>query len=125
MPDRLQRDDFDTYDAFLLAHAQRSAAVAGAIVESAGYEQGDVRRLRYLIENGEFHSDDDDDVQLLRDANSISIFDNNSHFYLDLKGPAWTTQKLQNNYERASPTALEHIDRIIESRPDLRTLHIR
>lgn len=121
--DRLTKDDFATLDEYLKAHAARSGAIAAQLIIVSGYSEKDARRLEHIISRGEFHSDEPD-VQLLRDANSISVFDNNTIFYIRDKGKEWTQEKMQQNYDNASSLAKKHIQDLLRKRPDQNLLSL-
>ncbi len=99
------------------AHAKRSGEIAQNIAQAAGYGGQATERLCHIISEGEFHNDDPD-VQVLRDANSISIFDNNISYYLKTKGLVWTKTKMQANYERSSKLAQKHIRDLLRAKPN-------
>jgi hypothetical protein len=118
MPDRYKNEMFKTYDEYKRAHATRAGTIAAGIATDCGYSQDEAKRLAHIIAEGEFQSDEPD-VQLLRDADSISFFDNNIAYYLADKGPEWTKKKMAFMYDRVSERAKEHIRKIMSNKADL------
>src|SRR5476651_1582935 len=115
--ERLTKNNFSNYDEYLSAHAKRSAEIASQFALESGYGIEEADRLKYIISEGEFNSQIPD-IQLLRDANSISIFDNNLRFYLANKGKEWTKTKMEENYKRSSELARHYIQQVLLKKPE-------
>jgi hypothetical protein len=121
LPDRLTRDQFSSYDEYKLAHATRGGEVAEKLALQNGYTKDEAARLSSIIKSAEFGSEDPD-VSLVCDADSISFFDNNVEFYLRRSGSEKTKQKIAFMYSRATPRVKVEIDKILESKPNVKSL---
>lgn len=118
LPDSVQESDFGDYYAYKQEHAERGGRVASHIVLSAGYTEQEAQRLASIIKAAEFSSDDED-VQKVCDADSVSFFDNNIGHYIEVKGTERTKKKMHFMYDRASEKAKAVIQELMASRPEL------
>jgi len=123
MPDRLNKDDFDEYSTYKLAHSKCSGVIASKIALNVGYTPSEAEKVAHLIELAEFSSSDED-VQSICDADSISFFDNNADEYLNKNGVKATKQKMNFMYSRASGIAKNKIVIILEKKKELDLLNI-
>lgn len=123
MPDRLRSSMFETYDAYKSAHALRGADIAKQMAKKLGYSDEEADRLFVLIKYHE-SGNDDPDVNLLMDADSISYFDFNIEYFLKHSGKEKTKKKIRFMRDRASETAKNIIDEIIKRKPELNNLFI-
>ena len=121
LPDRLTREPFATYDEYKKAHAERAGRLVASIAKESGYSDEETEEIKRLIGEAEFLSADTE-VQLICDADSISYFDYNIHFYLERSGEARTKQKMRFMYDRASVRAKTEINKILDGNPNLSKL---
>lgn len=121
MPIRMTMDTFETYEAYKDAHATKAAEMASQIARDSGYSEQDADRLFAIIKDAET-GNDDPDVNLLMDADSISFFDYNIEFYFKAKDEQRLKKKMHFAYDRASDKAKKIIDRILESKPFFKKL---
>ncbi len=109
LPNRVYREEFATSQEYKKVHSENSAKALRDIALSAGYNSEDAERLAQIVMNAEFKNDDPD-VQLVCDADSISFFDNNLAFYKLRYTPERTANKMSFMYKRASARAQKIID---------------
>ena len=121
LPDRLTRESFTTYDEYKSAHAKRAGQLVAHIARESGYSDEEAKKIERLIGGAEFSSNDPE-VQLISDADSISFFDYNVHFYLERSGKGRTKQKMKFMYDRVSGLAKQEIDKILDENPDIAKL---
>lgn len=103
--DEKKKEDFNNYRAIKTAHGRKSADIICELL--AEYQLDDVflKRVRFLVEHHEFGGDNGCDV--LREADSISFFENNLKTYFRKYGPEKTKEKVQYMYERMSKRGRE------------------
>jgi len=110
-----------TYDEYKSAHAKRAGQLVAHIARESGYSDEEAKKIERLIGGAEFSSNDPE-VQLISDADSISFFDYNVHFYLERSGKGRTKQKMKFMYDRVSGLAKQEIDKILDENPDIAKL---
>ncbi len=116
---RIRRADFDSYDAFKQAHARRSADVADMFLRSYPLP-GDVRsRIYFLIANHEFGVPGDNELSVLKDADSLSFFEVNLPAYFQREGTRETLARLQWGFNRLSDNARQLLRHITYSKPEI------
>ena len=118
LPDRLTRGQFQTYEEYKSAHARRAGETAESILRGCGYTDVDAHRVSEIIKDSE-SGNDNSDVNLVMDADSISFFDNNVELYLKRKGVSATQEKCSFMYDRASLKAKEIIRGIMAKKPEI------
>lgn len=121
MPDRLTQDQFKNYDEYKLAHATRGGGIAKTMALENGYSEEEATRLAKIITYAEF-GNENPSVNLVRDADSISFFDNNVELYLKRKGPEKTNIKMNFMYSRTSKEVQRIIDKILDTKPEIKQL---
>ncbi len=108
---KIDRADFDDYDAFKAAHARNGAEILRPILTACGVDLDIVDEACRLVEvhevGGDFRSD------LLKDADSISYFDVNLPFYYRREGWNETKRRSSWGYRRLSPRAKEIVKHIV------------
>ncbi len=104
-PDRLQRHQFDDYDAFKAAHARRGARLLSEILATCGVEAATAAEACRLVERHEFGGDPRAD--LLREADSLSYFDVNLPLYLQREGEAEALRRCRWGVARLTPRGRE------------------
>lgn len=108
-------DDYNNYNEYKKAHAQRSGQIASEAVMAVGFSKSESNRIARIIENAEFPSEDPE-TQLVCDSDSISFFDNNIEVYTKRKGIDKTQYKANFMYERASAPAKQYIESILDKK---------
>jgi len=110
---KVERANFDDYDAFKAAHARNGAEIMRPILTECGVERNIVDEACRLVEVHEVGGDCRSD--LLKDADSISYFDYNLPFYYRREG--WYEAKRRSSwgYRRLSPRAKEIVKHIVHA----------
>jgi len=117
-PNHLRREDFKDYGEYKRLHAIRGGELAAIVIKSAGYSEQDAARVASLIEQAEFSSADSE-VQKMCDADSISFFDNNLEYYIQVHSHEQAQQKIQFMYQRATKKAQVIIKEMMLAKADL------
>jgi CDP-L-myo-inositol myo-inositolphosphotransferase len=106
LPERkVQRINFPIYDDFKRAHAENSAKIVNEILSLYPFTHDVVERVHYLVANHEFGKDNDFDLTILKDADSLSFFEINLPYYLHREGEEETYFRMQWGYNRMSERA--------------------
>ena len=97
---RIRPEEFIDYKEYKRQHSIRSAEIISEIMKSCGCKEDLIERTRVLIENHEVGGSGD--VEILKDADSISFFqDNLSHYHRTY--PDVFKDKIRFMYIRLSP----------------------
>lgn len=102
---KVERADYDDYDAFKAAHARNSAEILRSILTACALEQKIVEEACRLVTCHEVGGDPRSD--LLRDADAISYFDVNLPQYYKREGWQETKRRSIWGYRRLSVRARE------------------
>jgi len=119
-PDRYRREQFDHYDSFKAAHAERGARLLREILQACEVDESiaaEACRLVRLHETG-----GDADADSLCDADSLSYFDINLPLYYQREGPAETLRRCRWGLQRLSPDARPWLAQLQHHPPHLRHL---
>ncbi len=76
---KVKRENFDSYEKFKRAHAQRSATITSNLMNQYGFNEQIIQKTAFLIANHEVGGEGD--VEIIKDADSLSFFDNNVYSY--------------------------------------------
>ena len=100
IPERVKREKFKSYDDFKKAHAKRSAEILKKILLKFNLSDSIINNIYRLVENhehgGNFCSD------ILKDADSLSFFDNNIKYLFEREGFEKTLERAIWGYKRLS-----------------------
>ena len=107
---KVNRADFDDYNAFKAAHARNGAEILRPILTACGVELHIVDEACRLVEVHEVGGDPGSD--LLKDADSISYFDVNLPLYYQREGWDEAKRRSRWGYQRLSPRAKEIVKQI-------------
>jgi 5'-deoxynucleotidase YfbR-like HD superfamily hydrolase len=118
MPDRLTSEQFPTYEEYKIAHANKAAELAAQILKESGYSDEESARIFTIIKDAET-GDDNPEVNLIMDADSISFFDNNIDYYIKRKSQEDFQAKAEFMYNRASDQAKQYIREIMAKKPEI------
>lgn len=99
------KEDFSRYEELKMEHSKRSADIICDILKKYDFEDSFIKRVRYLVEHHEFGGDEDSD--LLKDADSISFFEENLKGYFKKFGEEKTISKIKFMFDRMSERAKE------------------
>ncbi len=95
--------DNEGYIDYKRRHSQRGADIVSAMMMALEFPLESTKRVHYLISNHEFGGDEEAD--LIRDADSLSYFENNLPGYFERGGKEATQIKIKFMYDRASDKA--------------------
>lgn len=110
LPDRkVVRSGYATYDAFKLAHAENSARIIRELLARYPLEKEIVEKVCFLIGYHEFGKDDDPELAVLKEADSLSFFHVNVPYYLRREGEDETYFRMQWGYRRLSDRTRLHL----------------
>jgi hypothetical protein len=102
---KIQRSNFTDYNQFKAAHAKNSAKILKNILHKCQVEQSVVYETCRLVEQHEIGGDPLSD--LLKDADSISYFEDNMPLYFQREGYDETLKRCIWGYNRLSPKMKE------------------
>ena len=118
---KVQRADFDDYDAFKAAHARNGAEILVEILRESGVrEESLTREVQHLVCRHEVGGDRHAD--LLVDADSISYFDVNLPLYHARHSRKETLRRCLWGYERLSPRARSIVAKLRQPDEELEAL---
>ena len=106
LPDKkVHRSEFQDYDEFKQSHAKNSARIVRELLTKYEIDQQIVERICYLIRNHEFGTKDDEDLIVLKDADSLSFFEVNLPHYYKREGKEETYRRMYWGFLRLSEKA--------------------
>ena len=97
------KEKFVDYDAHKREHSERSAAIISGLLGEQGFKHPFIVAVHHYVLHHEFGGDPDTDV--LKDADSLSFFDENLSWYLAHHGEATTRKKIRFMYNRMGECA--------------------
>jgi hypothetical protein len=97
---KVRRKDYKDYDAFKDAHALNSANVLTEIMQACDIDKKMINEVFFLVRHHE--TGGTDQVDILKDADSISYFDVNLPFYFIRNNLKETTRRCLWGYKRLS-----------------------
>lgn len=103
------KDNFKDYDDFKKAHSLNSVKMTLEILNKFHLNKVMKDKVKYLIENHEFGSEDDSELSVLRNADSLSFFEVNLPFYFQRNGKDDTFFRMKWGYKRLSEKAKNFI----------------
>ena len=109
---KVKRSEFSSYDDFKRAHAANSARIVKEILDRYSLSLDEKSRILHLIENHEFGSSSNPDLNVLRDADSVSFFEVNLPFYARRHDKEEVFFRMEWGFERLSDKARQIIKKI-------------
>ena len=110
IPERVKREDFKNYDDFKRAHAKRSAEILKKILLKFNLSDSMINKVYRLVEmhehGGDFYSN------ILKDADSLSFFDNNIKYLFEREDFEKTLERAIWGYKRLSERAKFYFSKI-------------
>lgn len=104
---RFKSEDFEDHAEYKKAHSEEGARILRKLLEKHNLNKETIDEACRLVELHEVGGTEDADI--LRDADSISFFDNNLEFYIKYKGIDGAKKQVQYKFERCSPRARKYI----------------
>lgn len=114
---RVLQVEGELYEKYKQRHANRSAKIIAKLLREYKYSSDSTKKIEKLVAWHEVGGDEE--IDLLRDADSIAFFDYNINFYLQRKGTDITKNKIVFMFARASNRAKQVIKEL-EYSPDVR-----
>ncbi len=102
---KVKRQDFDDYDEFKKAHAANSTQIMREILNQYSLDPEIKERILTLIKHHELSSDNDPDLAVLKDADSLSFFEVNLPLYAQRNSDSEVLFRMKWGYQRLSPSA--------------------
>lgn len=102
---KILKNNFKDYDSFKKAHSINSAKITLEILNRFPLSKEVKDKVRYLIENHEFGSENDQELSVLMDADSLSFFDVNLPLYFQRHNIDDTLFRMEWGYRRLSERA--------------------
>lgn len=93
-------ENFSDYDIKKKKHATKSAKIIAELLEIFDVKKEIIKRVKYLVKNHEIGGDED--ANILRDADSLSYFEDNFDAYFKYYGKEKTKHKIDYMYNRIS-----------------------
>ena len=105
----VKREDFKTYEEFKMKHAARSASILRDILSELDFDGKIIEKVVSLVKDHEIGGSGD--VEILKEADSLSFFDNNLEHYMETR-PDYMKDKIKFMYSRLSPKARDLVKKI-------------
>ncbi len=109
---RLNRNDYDDFDAFKRDHAENSARIIHELLHKYEIDEEIVTKVCHLIRHHEHGKENDTEAYVLNDADSLSFFDLNLPYYFERMGEAETFFRMQWGYRRLSERARTYLQNV-------------
>ena len=104
------KENTEKYNAFKKRHEARSAKIACEILRKHKYSLSFRRKVSHIIRNHEFGGNYE--TNLVRDADSLSFFENNIKYMIKRHPDSYTIKKCKWMFNRVDPKAREFIIRM-------------
>ena len=111
------RENFSRYDEIKRIHGKLSADMIGDLLKKHEFDKLFIERVRHLVELHEFGGDED--TNTLRDADSLSFFEENFEGYLPKFGEEKLRKKIKFMFDRMSERAKNIVKRFKYKNPEL------
>ncbi|OQX92241.1 MAG: hypothetical protein B6D58_04015 [candidate division Zixibacteria bacterium 4484_95] len=103
--EKVKRVDFASYDDFKRAHSENSARIMQKLLSEYPIPRNIIEKVVYLITYHEIGKDGDLDLNILKDADSLSFFEVNLPHYFNREGLRETYSRMLWGYRRLSEGA--------------------
>lgn len=108
LPERkVRRSQFSAFRDFKRAHAQNSARIVREILDKYPLEEKIKEKIIFLIQNHECSQNQDSDLAVLKDADSLSFFEVNLPLYSQRHDESEVLFRMRWGYQRLSREARE------------------
>ncbi|MFZ2152734.1 MAG: DUF4202 family protein [Microgenomates group bacterium] len=105
---RFMDKDFESHEEYKRAHSEKGAKILENILKKYAIDKKVIIEVTNLVRLHEVGGNTE--ANILRDADSISFFDNNLDFYIGYKGMAGAIKQVKYKFERCSPRAQKYIE---------------
>ncbi len=100
--EKVVRSAYPSYDAFKKAHAENSARILRRLLRKYPFDDEIIERVCFLVRHHEFGVEGDREVEVLKDADSLSFFECNLPYYLEREGEEKALERMRWGYRRLS-----------------------
>ncbi len=107
---RIKREDFESYDEYKKKHSLMAAKIVCELLKKFDFEKETIKKVKSLIEKHEVGGEGD--VEILKEADSITFFEYNLPFYRKSHTLQETKDKIKFMYGRLSKKAKQLINQI-------------
>lgn len=107
---RIKRENFESYDEYKKQHASVSAKIMNELLRKFNFDKKIIDKVGLLVENHEVGGKGD--VEILKEADSITFFEYNLPFYRETHTLRETKDKIKFMYKRLSVKAQKLINQI-------------
>ena len=118
--DKIIKEKFDDYDKRKREHSRRSAKIICDLLRKHRFNKDFIKKVEYLVLLYEFGGDEEVDV--LRDADSISFFEDNLEYYFDTHGGKTAGLKIEFMYNRMSKKAKDIVEKFKYENKELNSI---
>lgn len=102
---KVKRNEYKNYNDFKKAHAANSTRMVSEILDKYPVSEDTKNKIAYLVEQHELGADNDRELSVLTDADSISFFEVNLPFYFERNSEEETFFRMRWGYKRLSGPA--------------------
>jgi len=113
------RENYPDYESFKQAHARNSARLLGKILAGAPLTTQEKERLLFLVENHEFGRTSYPETFVLRDADALSFFEINLHYFAARHHEEETLERVRWGYRRLSERSKPYLARLADRQQPL------
>ncbi len=107
---RIKRENFRNYNTYKKQHALTSAKILCELLERFNFDKELIKRVKYLVEHHE--TGGDSDVEILKQADSLTFFEYNLPFYRKTHTLKQTKDKIKFMYIRLPKKAKQLVNKI-------------
>lgn len=108
--DRYRSEDFTDHSEYKRLHSEKGAEMLRELLHEFNIDEEVIKEIEELVKLHEVGGTEDADI--LRDADSISFFDNNLDFYIGYKGLEGAKKQVEYKFSRCSERARNYIRKL-------------
>lgn len=108
--DRFKSEDFSDHSEYKRLHSEKGAEMLGELLHNLDIDDKIINDVEDLVRLHEVGGTEEADI--LRDADSISFFDNNLEFYIGYKGLEAAKKQAEYKFSRCSERAQDYIKKL-------------
>jgi hypothetical protein len=109
-PHRYKENNFKSHEEYKKAHSEKGAMLLKTILRKHGIDKNIIDNATNLVQLHEIGGNEEADI--LKDADSISFFDNNLDFYVSYKGLEGAIKQVEYKFQRCSSRAQKYIENL-------------
>lgn len=116
---KVKKENYSDYQRFKQAHAQNSARLLEEILTGRPLSRQEKNRLLFLVENHEFGHIRYPETIILRDADALSFFEINLHYFAARHQEEETLERISWGYRRLSERSKPYLARLADQQQPL------